>query len=122
MDSNSGDLLKTSTYSETADLLAVKVATAVHHASRCNSHAAFTDDDVYFFTDAFETMVREQWSLETTVGFRGRIKSDEAVVRDIDSPWRKYIQTVDEYPFDKFPTYPRVLEQIPHFLMNKRRF
>ena len=40
-------MLKTSTFSETADLLAVKIALAVHHASQCDAHATFTDDDVY---------------------------------------------------------------------------
>jgi len=105
IDSNSGDMLKTSTFSETADLLAVKIALAVHHASQCDAHATFTDDDVYFFTDKFENMIRHEWSLKTTVGFRGRIKSGEAVVRELDSPWKKYIQTFEEYPYDKFPTY-----------------
>ena len=129
-DAGSSDLLLTNTFSETVDLLAVKIALGVYHASKCNSHAAFTDDDVYFFTDQFEKTIHDNWSIKKTVAVRGLVKVNEQVVRDINSPWAKYLQTKEEYPYETFPAYAngagyiasklaidKIIETIPYTML-----
>ena len=104
-DLNFQDILLSDSYPESADFLSVKIALGVYHASQCNSHAAFTDDDVHFFVDRFEKMVFENWELNSTVAVRGYFHHEEPPVRDKKSPWAKYLQTLQEYPYNKFPTY-----------------
>ena len=89
-DLNFQDILLSDSYPESADFLSVKIALGVYHASQCNSHAAFTDDDVHFFVDRFEQMVFENWELNSTIAVRGYFHHEEPPVRDTKSPWAKY--------------------------------
>ena len=102
LDFNSPDLLLSNSYPETVDLLAIKIAVAIHHASQCDSHAAFTDDDVFFFTDKFEAMVNKNWDLNSTVEVKGKVKTYEPVVRDRNSVWGKYSAFKNSSPPPKF--------------------
>ena len=105
-DANFDDILLTNSYSENADLLAVKIALGVHHANFCNnSHATFTDDDVYFFANRFEKMVENKWVLEKTVSVLGKVHKRDGVIRRKYGRWSKYYQSYEEYPYSTFPEF-----------------
>ena len=104
-DSNSKDMLITDDYPESTDFFSVKIALGVFHASKCNSHAVFTDDDVYFFIDDFEKMISKNWNFENTVAMRGKFHRKEPPVRNSNSHWKKYLQSYEDYPFDLYPDF-----------------